>query len=920
MQGGRSATLLQAAAGSSTACCSSLTRGIARPGSGWPARQKPLQCHKQQLQQLVPLLSRSQLRRLPCRPCPSSANEQQGLGSSSSSSSDAAPGQAAEAAAAAAEVSQAAAASSQTAEAARLTVEAVQADPAATIDTINRLTRQEQAAADSSSSSPDTAQQQQQQQQQSQEQQQPFASMAAAAAAVWAAARQHWQSLLAMLAAAVAAMRGQLSKLPSWVAAQKLQRLREAADEAPKDAAKQAAYLAALNQAHPRDVLYRVESKSYASSPAVVVEYLKALVATERLNEFADVPASSGAAGGSGSGAAVGLGPLLAPGQDHRSLVALLRELQGMAEGQAAAGYEPGSSLRRPLHVVLQGPGLARLRKPAGPFSLLWSLASSLLLLLGLAFAWLVGSQALQRVGSGAGDSHAAGRSSVVSGTAGAGSSAGGVSSPAAGPGIEPKEYKREELPEKSIKSFADVKGCDESKAELQEVVEFLKDPAKFTRLGAKLPKGVLLTGPPGTGKTLLAKAVAGEAGVPFFYRAGSEFEELYVGVGSRRMRALFAAAKKKAPCIVFIDEIDAIGGNRKHWENHTRKTLNQLLVEMDGFEANEGVIVMAATNLPETLDPALKRPGRFDRQVAVPLPDVKGRAEILEYYLSDKPVAAGLDQSLLARQTSGFSGADLSNLINEAALLAAKRGADAISGDMIEYAYDKVLMGVERKSAVRSLESLRRTAYHESGHALVALAVPGASPVHKATIVPRGHALGMVTQVGREDEFSINRQQMLARILVSMGGTVAEELVFGRDQVSSGATDDLRQATNMARHMVMQCGLNDELGPLYIEDEKLLSESTKQQIDTEVRGLLINARNQVKALLTEQLEQLHSVAAALLDHETLTAGQIKSVLAGEKLAPALLDFAQRNKQQQPKPEEGAEVAPGPEEAALDEQ
>eukprot|EP00775_Hariotina_reticulata_P001558 gene1558-1898_t len=412
---------------------------------------------------------------------------------------------------------------------------------------------------------------------------------------------------------------------------------------------------------------------------------------------------------------------------------------------------------------------------------------------------------------------------------------------------LEPKEYRKEELPEKSIKSFADVRGCDESKAELQEVVEFLKDPSRFTRLGAKLPKGVLLTGPPGTGKTLLARAVAGEAGVPFFYRAGSEFEELYVGVGSRRMRALFAAAKKKAPCIVFIDEIDAIGGNRKHWENHTRKTLNQLLVEMDGFEANEGVIVMAATNLPETLDPALKRPGRFDRQVAVPLPDVKGRAEILEYYLKDKPVAPGLDQGLLARQTSGFSGADLSNLVNEAALLAAKRGADQITADMIDYSYDKV-----------------------------ALAVPGASPVHKATIVPRGHALGMVTQVGREDEFSINRQQMLARILVSMGGTVAEELVFGRDQVSSGATDDLRQATNMARHMIMQCGLNDDVGPLYIEDEKHLSEQLKQQVDSEVRGLLKEARTQVKALLSEKLDQLHAVAAALLDHETLTATQIK--------------------------------------------
>eukprot|EP00878_Enallax_costatus_P001632 GHUV01001784.1.p1 GENE.GHUV01001784.1~~GHUV01001784.1.p1 ORF type:complete len:896 (+),score=273.74 GHUV01001784.1:260-2947(+) len=785
-----------------------------------------------------------------------------------------------------------------------LTVEAVHADPAATIEAIQRLTRAETGTSSSSDNSTLPADQQQPQG--------PLQVLAAAAASASIRAQQYWQSLLTALAAAYAAVTANLSKFPSWVAAQKLQKLREAADEHPQDAVKQAAYLAALNQSHPRDVLARVEAKKYASSPAVVVEYLKALVATERLNEYADAASSSSDA----SATAVGLGPLPAVGQDHTSLLQLLKELQGMAAGKTDDGG-PGSSLRRPLHVVLQGPGLAGLQKQSGPLQLLWSLFSMATLLLGLSFAWLVGNQALRSMSSGAGAAAGQPHSSMVAGSAAsAGAGGAGMASPAAGPGVEPKEYKKEELPEQSVKSFKDVKGCDESKAELQEVVEFLKEPARFTRLGAKLPKGVLLTGPPGTGKTLLARAVAGEAGVPFFYRAGSEFEELYVGVGSRRMRALFAAAKKKAPCIVFIDEIDAIGGNRKHWENHTRKTLNQLLVEMDGFEANEGVMVMAATNLPETLDPALKRPGRFDRQVAVPLPDVKGRAELLQYYMEGKPVSSEVDAKLLARQTSGFSGADISNLVNEAALLAAKRGADIITADMVDYAYDKVLMGVERKSAVRSPESLRRTAYHESGHALVALAVPGASPVHKATIVPRGHALGMVTQVGREDEFSINRQQMLARILVSMGGTVAEELVFGRDQVSSGATDDLRQANNMARHMITQCGLNDELGPMYVEDEKLVSEALKQQIDSEVRGLLVNARNQVKALLTDKLDQLHTLAGALLDYETLTKDQIKAVLAGEKLAPALLDVSKSSKQHKPA-EEGTEVAAAP---ALDDQ
>lgn len=301
------------------------------------------------------------------------------------------------------------------------------------------------------------------------------------------------------------------------------------------------------------------------------------------------------------------------------------------------------------------------------------------------------------------------------------------------------------------------MQGCDESKAELMDIVEFLKNKDRFTRMGATLPKGVLLTGPPGTGKTLLARAVAGEAGVPFYFRAGSEFEEMFVGVGSRRVRALFSAAKKSAPCIVFIDEIDAIGGSRKNWESNTRKTLNQLLVEMDGFEVNEGVIVMAATNLPETLDTALTRAGRFDRHIHVPLPDVRGRCEILDYYLNNKPVSDDVDIEKLAQQTRMFSGAELYNLVNEAALNAAKSEEAVITSALLDHAKDKIIMGVERKSLVRTEENLKRTAFHESGHAIVALNTPGARPLHKATIVARGNALGMVTQTPDRDEYSVH-------------------------------------------------------------------------------------------------------------------------------------------------------------------
>eukprot|EP00197_Chlamydomonas_leiostraca_P003648 CAMPEP_0202861408 /NCGR_PEP_ID=MMETSP1391-20130828/2816_1 /ASSEMBLY_ACC=CAM_ASM_000867 /TAXON_ID=1034604 /ORGANISM="Chlamydomonas leiostraca, Strain SAG 11-49" /LENGTH=821 /DNA_ID=CAMNT_0049540795 /DNA_START=584 /DNA_END=3045 /DNA_ORIENTATION=+ len=678
--------------------------------------------------------------------------------------------------------------------------------------------------------------------------------------------RSPWKELSAAAAAVAAffsSLLQYLQQLPMWMQAQTLKRLREASDEDKTNADKHADYLAELNKSSPKEVIKRVDSKEFATSPRVVGEYLKALVASGQIDKFTSTVES------------------LNPGEDHRSLSQLLKDLQAQVAGEAG-DTAPGSSARRPLHITVSGGGLGQAAEPrdAGPLAVVWRLVRVALAVVGLSFAFLVGQQALRRV------SLPGGLGSGSAAASQAGSMGGSVAASSGGtPSMDPKEYKRDEMPEKNIRSFKDVRGCDEAKEELKEVVEFLKNPAKFTRLGAKLPKGVLLTGPPGTGKTLLARAVAGEAGVPFFYRAGSEFEELYVGVGSRRMRALFAAAKKKAPCIVFIDEIDAIGGNRKHWENHTRKTLNQLLVEMDGFEANEGVIVMAATNLAETLDPALKRPGRFDRQVAVPLPDIKGRTDILDYYLADKPVAPGVDRDLLARQTQGFSGADLSNLINEAALLAAKQGSDAITPAMLDSSFDKIRMGVERKSVKRTEEGRRRTAYHEAGHALVALHTPGASPIHKATIVPRGHALGMVTQVGRDDEFSINRLQMVARIWVCMGGQVAEEVIFGRDGVTSGATDDLRQATQWARHMVTECGLDDVVGPVHMSEPKEASEATRQVVDERIRLMLTEARDSVRALLTARLPDLHALAGALMEHETLTSDQITSLLAGHDIS-----------------------------------
>jgi len=431
---------------------------------------------------------------------------------------------------------------------------------------------------------------------------------------------------------------------------------------------------------------------------------------------------------------------------------------------------------------------------------------------------------------------------------------------------------------------FADVKGVDEAKGELEEVVAYLKDPKRFTVLGGKLPKGVLLVGPPGTGKTMLAKAVAGEAGVPFFYASGSEFEEMFVGVGARRVRELFAAAKKSSPCIVFLDEIDAIGSARNpRDQSYMKMTLNQLLVELDGFKQSEGIICIAATNFPESLDKALVRPGRFDRHVVVPNPDVEGRRQILESHLRGVKTGSDVDLRVLARGCPGFSGADLANLVNVAALRAAMQRKTTVTMDDLEYAKDRVMMGAERKSAVISEENRRLTAYHEGGHALVALYTAGAHPVHKATIVPRGMALGMVTQLPEKDETSVTRRQLLAKLDVCMGGRVAEELIFGASEVTTGASSDLQQATRLARDMVTKYGMGTAATGLvsqnYEDDGRSISSETRAAIETEVKAILQAAHDRAEALLRAHTNELHLIASRLLQEETLSGTQITEML-----------------------------------------
>ena len=725
------------------------------------------------------------------------------------------------------------------------------------------------------------------------------------------------------------------SKLRAWLASRSDAKARErldalalAADLDPEDFVKQDALLRELKALEMHeDVVARFESRQHASGPGSVVAYLESLAALGALGERFD-PSSpspsqlSMAAAGvmkdqniSGEAATAAVTQAVAIASARRSeLPAVLADLSKRAEGKpGVVRPPPGRSPAAPLHVVLADPsgsaaglqgGSGGRAKGGGLINFVFF--SALCCVLGSA-----AMSAMQRhatkvtVGKGASSASAASSSAKedvgsASGLLPGGDGSGGKRTSLPGlrggdnkdankPGsFDPKEYNKDELSEQSIKTFADVKGCDEAKEELQEIVAYLKNPDTFTKLGGKLPKGVLLSGPPGTGKTLLARAVAGEAGVPFFYRAGSEFEEMFVGVGSKRVRQLFSAAKKKMPCIVFIDEIDAVGTSRKAFETQSRKTLNQLLTEMDGFEQNEGIIVIAATNIPEQLDPALTRPGRFDRHVHVPNPDIGGRREILTHYLADKPTDEDVDVEALARGTSGFSGAELFNLVNTAAVQAAVSGETSIGAARLDWAKDRIIMGVERKSAVLTEESKRLTAYHEAGHAVVALRTPGAMPVHKATIVPRGSALGMVTQLPDKDETSITRKQLLARLDVCMGGRVAEELIFGRDEVTTGALSDLQQATRLATYMVGEVGLSSLVGPVHVDSmSKGGRRATEALVDKEVVQLLRDSHARVTRLLTRNSKDLHVLAAEMLAKETLTGGEIQELLGMRKKASA---------------------------------
>jgi len=617
-----------------------------------------------------------------------------------------------------------------------------------------------------------------------------------------------------------------------WLRNRALKKLERVADENPSDGGAQLTFVRALGREHPEAVVRRIEALWSRGRSE------EALV-----REY--------------------LKALVATGQmDHAPLDsigrALGREAPATKKGAAVEETPPppppkGGDAQKPLVVSVM---------PAGFWTQMWRTARALL----IAFLALSAFGALMDDRGGLSSSRLGSNHAI-------------------------------HTAETSDKRFSDVMGVDEAKQELQELVMYLKDPQRFTKLGGKLPKGCLLMGPPGTGKTLLARAVAGEAGVPFFYASGSEFEEMYVGVGARRVRDLFEAAKKRSPCIVFIDEIDAIGASRHLKEQQAMKmTLNQLLVEMDGFEQNAGVIVVGATNIADSLDPALLRPGRFDRHVVVPLPDVEGRRQILKLHASKVPLDDRADLDALARGTPGMSGADLFNLVNQAALKAALDGLAKVTAEALDFAKDKILMGAERKSAVLTPDTLRMTAYHEGGHALVALHTDGADPVHKATIMPRGQALGMVQQLPDGDQTSLSRRQMLARLDVCMGGRVAEEVVYGRAEITSGASSDIYQATRLARNMVTKWGFSDQLGVcLYSADSAFFEPSaeTKRLIDTEVQRLLDDSYARAKALITAHRDQLEAVANHLLKHETASGADLEALIRGPVPSPTkTLDLA----------------------------
>jgi len=617
-----------------------------------------------------------------------------------------------------------------------------------------------------------------------------------------------------------------------------LAHMEQTANNNPTSATAQNAFYSALLRANRPDiVVQRYEAGRYATNPACETLYLRAL---ERVNgTAAALPAQSVTATSLQQN--LQQNTSLTPDQ----LQAVSQAVGARTHGTNHAVARSGSGAKdNPLYVIVEESiGSAILKWVR---FLLWFAFSAWALYVFLTMLIEAGGM-LRRVG---GHSHA------------------------------------EAKPEMQKTRFSDVHGCDEAKEELQELVEFLKAPEKFNTLGGKLPKGVLLTGPPGTGKTLLARAVAGEAGVPFFYMSGSEFDEIYVGVGAKRVRELFSAARAKAPAIVFIDELDAIGSKRNERDAaYVKQTLNQLLTDLDGFDQNSGVIFLAATNFPELLDKALTRPGRFDRRVAVPLPDVRGRIAILKHHIRNMQLGTDVDASVIARGTPGFSGAELENLANQAAVHASKRKASKISMEDFDWAKDKIIMGAERRSAIIQQKDKVMTAYHEGGHALVAMFTKEADPIYKATIMPRGHALGVTSMLPALDRVSMAKAEYLAKIDVAMGGKVAEEMIYGPDAVTSGASSDIQQATAIAYAMVTQMGMSERLGNVDLHsDYARLPPATKQRIWDEVRRIVEEGRQRAHALLSAKRKELDLLATALVEYETLGKDDMEKVVNGEKL------------------------------------
>jgi ATP-dependent metalloprotease len=607
--------------------------------------------------------------------------------------------------------------------------------------------------------------------------------------------------------------------------------MEQTANNNPQSATAQNAFYSSLLRAnHPELVVQRYESNNFATNAACEALYLRAL---ERINSKQTTGQIQNIENGTSLTA--------------EQIQAVSRAVGGGTKAATGQGANVGVR-NNPLHVVVEqslGSNLFRWFR-----FILWFVFTVYFVYIVIAL-FVESTGLFRRVGGG-----------------------------------RPTEIK----PELQNARFSDVHGCEEAKEELQEIVDFLKSPQKYGALGGKLPKGVLLVGPPGTGKTLLARAVAGEAGVPFFYMSGSEFDEVYVGVGAKRVRELFNAARSKAPAIVFIDELDAIGGKRNERDAaYAKQTLNQLLTDLDGFNQSSGIIFLAATNFPELLDSALTRPGRFDRQVVVGLPDVRGRVAILDHYLKKMRISANVDPSILARGTPGFSGAQLENLTNQAAVHASKRRATVIEMTDFEWAKDRILMGAERKSAIIQQKDKVMTAYHEGGHALVALLTPHADPLYKATIMPRGHALGITFQLPDIDKVSMAKQEYMAQIDVCMGGKVAEEIVYGPEATTGGASSDIQKATAIAYTMVTRLGMSPRLGNIDLDsDYGRLPAETKQIIWEEVRRLVDEGKARAEKILTQKRSELDRLANALVEYETLGKDEIERVIKGEKLPDTL--------------------------------